>query len=274
MSADTDAVFAPPAHDWVNRYAQLNEAWRGRLTAPMATAVKAQSLPAPRWVAWSDDLAKELGWPAHWRDGDLPLNVFSGNAQWSGMEPVATVYSGHQFGTWAGQLGDGRALLLGELQTALGSREFQLKGAGSTPYSRRADGRAVLRSSIREFLCSEAMHGLGVPTTRALALTASPQGVRRETLETAAVVTRVAPSFIRFGHFEHFSHSGEPGHHEVLQALVDHVIEHQLPELRNAPQRALALLQFAVDSTARLMAAWQSVGVINQCCLAITISNL
>jgi uncharacterized protein YdiU (UPF0061 family) len=118
----------------------------------------------------------------------------------------------------------------------------------------------VLRSSIREFLCSEAMHGLGIPTTRALALTASPHRVRRETIETAAVVTRVAPSFIRFGHFEHFAHSGEPGHHEVLQALVDHVIEHQLPALKDAPQRALALLQSAVDSTAQLMAAWQSVG--------------
>jgi len=260
MSSDLDAVFAPPPHDWVNRYAQLSESWRTRLQAPMATAVSAQALPEPRWVAWSDPLAHELGWPADWREGDLPLRVFTGNAQWPGMQPVATVYSGHQFGVWAGQLGDGRALLLGELQTAVGTREFQLKGAGSTPYSRRADGRAVLRSSIREFLCSEAMHALGIPTTRALALTASPQGVRRETMETAAVVTRVAPSFIRFGHFEHFAHSGEDGHHEVLQALVDHVVEHQLPELKDAPQRALALLQHAVDSTARLMAAWQSVG--------------
>jgi uncharacterized protein YdiU (UPF0061 family) len=260
MSADLDTVFTPPVQDWVNRYARLSESWRPRLQAPMASAVPTQPLPEPRWVAWSDPLARELGWPADWREGAQPLHIFTGNAQWPGMTPVATVYSGHQFGVWAGQLGDGRALLLGELQTAAGPREFQLKGAGSTPYSRRADGRAVLRSSIREFLCSEAMHSLGIPTTRALALTASPQGVRRETMETAAVVTRVAPSFIRFGHFEHFAHSGEAGHHEVLQALVDHVIDHHLPALKDAPQRALALLQYAVDSTAQLMAAWQSVG--------------
>ena len=131
------------------------------------------------------------------------ITIFAGIA---GTAPLASVYSGHQFGVWAGQLGDGRALLLGEVNSDLGPMELQLKGAGATPYSRRGDGRAVLRSSIREYLCSEAMHGLGIPTTRALALTASPQPVRRETIESAAVVTRVAPSFIRFGHFEHFCH--------------------------------------------------------------------
>ncbi|MES2091490.1 MAG: YdiU family protein [Pseudomonadota bacterium] len=264
MSDASNAVFAPPAHQWVNRYAHLNEHWRGRLGAPMATALQGEPMDLPRWLAWNDDLAQSMGWPADWRQGDgapqSALRVFTGNALWPGMEPVATVYSGHQFGVWAGQLGDGRALLLGELMTAQGPLEFQLKGAGSTPYSRRADGRAVLRSSIREFLCSEAMHGLGIPTTRALCLTASPQRVRRETMETAAVVTRVAPSFIRFGHFEHFAHSGERGHHEALQALVDFVVEHHLPDQRQAPNRALALLQFAVDRTAELMAAWQSVG--------------
>jgi serine/tyrosine/threonine adenylyltransferase len=122
--------------------------------------------------------------------------------------PLASVYSGHQFGHWAGQLGDGRAILLGELATPQGPQEVQLKGAGLTPYSRMGDGRAVLRSSIREFLCSEAMHALGIPTSRALCVTGSDAPVRREEMETAAVVTRTAPSFIRFGHFEHFSTAG------------------------------------------------------------------
>lgn len=176
------------------------------------------------------------------------------------MAPMATVYSGHQFGVWAGQLGDGRALLLGEVDTPMGPQEIQLKGAGATPYSRRADGRALLRSSIREFLCSEAMHGLGIPTTRALSLIASPQPVRRETIETSAVVTRVAPSFIRFGHFEHFAHSGQPGHVDALQALLDFVVTHHFPALADAPQRALALLDEVVGRTAALMAGWQSVG--------------
>ena len=135
---------------------------------------------------------------------------------------LASVYSGHQFGIWAGQLGDGRACLLGELA----GQEIQLKGAGPTPFSRRGDGRAVLRSSIREFLCSEAMHGLGIPTTRALSVTGSDATVWREQAETAAVVTRVAPSFIRFGHLEHFSKSGQT---EQLRQLADFVIANFYP---------------------------------------------
>ena len=152
--------------------------------------------------------------------------VFSGNTLLPGSAPLASVYSGHQFGTWAGQLGDGRALLLGE--TAQG-QEIQLKGSGRTPYSRGADGRAVLRSSIREYLASIALHGLGVPTTRALALIGSPTPVQREEIETAAVVTRVAPSFIRFGHFEHFAARGQI---EELRRLADYVVQRYYPECR------------------------------------------
>ena len=251
--------FAPPADAWLNRFARLSQDTAERLSVPLGTPLQAEPLPTPRWVATSPGLARELGWPADWAD-EQALQVFSGNAVWAGMAPMASVYSGHQFGQWAGQLGDGRALLLGELQTPMGPQEIQLKGAGMTPYSRRADGRAVLRSSIREFLCSEAMHALGIPTTRALALTASPEPVRRETFETAAVVTRVAPSFIRFGHFEHFAHSGRPRHDEALSALVDFVIAHHHPELVGHPQPALALLDVVVQRTADLMAAWQSVG--------------
>lgn len=259
----------PAPERWLNRYAALSHALESSVGVALGSFLPGQALPQPAWVATSDGVAGELGWPVDWWQAEAPagrpsaLEVFSGNAVWPGMASMATVYSGHQFGVWAGQLGDGRALLLGEVDTPTGPREIQLKGAGATPYSRRGDGRAVLRSSIREFLGSEAMHGLGIPTTRALCLTASPQPVRRETIETAAVVTRVAPSFIRFGHFEHFAHSGQPGHHQALSALVDFVIDEHLPHLADAPagpDRALALLQHAVDTTAELMARWQAVG--------------
>ena len=158
---------------------------------------------------------------AAWQTLADTLAALSGSQPLPGSQPLASVYAGHQFGVWAGQLGDGRALLLGEVETPEGARELQLKGSGMTPYSRRADGRAVLRSSIREFLCSEAMHALGIPTTRALALTASDLPVRRERAETAAVVTRVAPSFVRFGHFEHFCHHVRDGDYTALRRLAD-----------------------------------------------------
>ena len=173
------------------------------------------------------------------------------------MDPLASVYSGHQFGVWAGQLGDGRALWLGEVDTAAGPLEIQLKGAGLTPYSRMGDGRAVLRSSIREFLCSEAMHALGMPTTRALCVTGSALPVRREEIETAAVLTRVAPSFIRFGHFEHFASQERDAE---LRRLADFVIEHHYPACREAANPYAALLAAVAARTATLMAQWQAVG--------------
>jgi len=216
----------------------------------------AQPLPTPHWVARSDVLGTELG-IADWLYTDAALAALAGNqAPPGGL--LATVYSGHQFGAWAGQLGDGRALLLGAAETPAGRFEVQLKGSGPTPFSRGGDGRAVLRSSIREFLCSEAMHALGVPTTRALALVASPKPVARETLETAAVVTRVAPSFLRFGHFEHFAHSEpDPG---MLQRLVDTTLAAHYPELTGAARPVEALLEAVARRTARLMAQWQAVG--------------
>ena len=152
------------------------------------------------------------------------------------------------------------ALWLGEVETPAGPMEMQLKGAGRTPYSRMGDGRAVLRSSIREFLASEAMHALGIPTTRALCVTGSGLPVRRETIETAAVLTRVAPSFIRFGHFEHFSHHAEFGAHSELRALADAVIAQHFPACRDTQQPYAALLEQVTLRTASLMADWQSVG--------------
>ncbi|XHS78312.1 YdiU family protein [Burkholderiaceae bacterium UC74_6] len=235
---------------WPNRFAALGAAFH--------TELPTQGLPDPHWVATSPECATLLGLPADWAD-DQALQVFSGNALWPGMKSLASVYSGHQFGVWAGQLGDGRAHWLGEMRTGSGEAfELQLKGAGRTPYSRMGDGRAVLRSSIREFLCSEAMAALGIPTTRALSITASSGlPVRRETMETAAIVTRVAPSFIRFGHFEHFAHNGRIAE---LRQLADFFIEHHAPECREAAVPALALAEKVARQTAELIADWQGVG--------------
>lgn len=235
---------------WTARFAHLGEAF--------GTALQPQPLPAPYWVGRNLALARQLGLSEAWAASDEALAIFSGNRVPGGSAPLASVYSGHQFGVWAGQLGDGRALLLGEWDTPQGPQEIQLKGAGPTPYSRMGDGRAVLRSSIREFLCSEAMHALGVPTTRALCVTGSDAPVRRETIETAAVVTRVAPSFIRFGHFEHFSHHDQ---HAELRRLADFVIEHFYPECAQTPGNPYAaLLQAVSERTAVLLSHWQAVG--------------
>jgi uncharacterized protein YdiU (UPF0061 family) len=212
-------------------------------------------LEQAHWVAKSQRMARELGLDEF---SDETLQLLSGNAKPAHGEPIATVYSGHQFGQWAGQLGDGRAVLLGELPSSCaGPMEVQLKGAGKTPFSRMGDGRAVLRSSIREFLCSEAMHGLGIPTTRALCITGSSQLIQREEPETAAVVTRIAPSFIRFGHFEHF---GLRGRNEELKLLADWVIDRFYPECRDTAHPYAAFLEQVTRRTARLLAQWQAVG--------------
>jgi serine/tyrosine/threonine adenylyltransferase len=242
-----DPLFARQAPSW--REAPSLQA----LGPGFGTALAPQPVPDAHWVARSSALARQLGL-ADWLAGREALDVLAGNRVAAGTTPFASVYSGHQFGVWAGQLGDGRALLLGEADTPAGPMEFQLKGSGLTPYSRMGDGRAVLRSSIREFLCSEAMHALGIPTTRALAVVGSPLPVRRETVETAAVVTRVAPSFLRFGHFEHFAHTAhDPAR---LRRLFDAAAARWFPG-RDTPQ---ALLEDVARRTARLVAQWQLVG--------------
>ncbi len=247
---ETIAAAAVPG-PWPNRFEKLGEGFFTRLGA--------EPLPDPHWVAQSPECAALLDLPADWRSRRdwNALAVFSGNASWPGMKPLASVYSGHQFGVWAGQLGDGRALWLGELDTPSGPMELQLKGSGHTSYSRMGDGRAVLRSSIREFLCSEAMHALGVPTTRALCVTGSALPVLRETVETAAVATRVAQSFLRFGHFEHFASRGDDA---ALRALADFVIDHYESNCRERHDPYAALLERVAQRTAELMADWQSVG--------------
>lgn len=185
------------------------------------------------------------------------VDFLCGNTVPNNIQPIAMVYAGHQFGHYVPQLGDGRAMLLGGIAYEGKYWELQLKGAGPTPYSRNSDGRAVLRSSIREYLCSAAMHGLGIPTTHALSLVGSSQPVYRETVETAAVVMRVAPSFIRFGSFEYFFYRGQA---DAVRTLADHVIQHHYPELEQQTNKYPAFLQQVVTSTAKLMAHWQAVG--------------
>ena len=197
------------------------------------------------------------------------LAAFSGNILLPGMQAYATCYGGHQFGNWAGQLGDGRAIGLGEVVNRAGARwELQLKGAGLTPYSRRGDGRAVLRSSLREFLCSEAMHHLGIPTTRALSLIATGEEVIRDMLydgnphpEPGAIVCRVAPSFTRFGHFEILAARGE---HELLQRLIDFTIERDFPHItETSPERFATWFRIVCERTARLVVEWLRVGFVH-----------
>ncbi len=229
-----------------------------RLGPAFYTLQATTPLPAPYWVGRSRAMAADLGIEDSWLETQEALDTFAGNKAPQHGQTLASVYSGHQFGQWAGQLGDGRAIHLGEHRAISGQTlEIQLKGAGMTPYSRMGDGRAVLRSSIREFLASEAMHALGIPTTRALCVIGSDAPVRRETIETAAVVTRTAPSFLRFGHFEHFSYSGQ---HAQLQQLADRVIDDFYPECRESPHPYATLLEQVTQRTAHLLAQWQAVG--------------
>jgi len=217
-------------------------------------------IPNPYWVAFSPSSAKLVGIDLD--ASNLPvdkawLEVLSGNQLHTTSHqfpnPISTAYSGHQFGVWAGQLGDGRAILLGDIA----GQELQLKGAGITRFSRMGDGRAVLRSSIREFLCSEAMHALGIPTTRALSIIGSDLPVRRETMETAAVCARLAPSFIRVGHFEHYA---SLQNHARLKELADSLMEIHYPESLQSDEPYLDLFKRICARNAKLVAQWQSVG--------------
>ncbi|WP_428422237.1 protein adenylyltransferase SelO [Methylibium sp.] len=230
------------------------------LGPPYATVASATLLPGAERLIGNDALAAELGLaPQAWH-GPEATQLFAGNRPWPGYAPRATVYAGHQFGRYTRQLGDGRALLIAELDTGQGRRELQLKGAGPTPYARGSDGRAVLRSSLREYLASEAMHALGVPTTRALSLVTSKLAVQRERTETAAVVCRVAPSFLRFGHFEYYAHSAQ---FERLAVLAHHVVAQHFPHLADvaAPgERHAQWLTEVVERQARLIAMWQTLG--------------
>jgi len=253
---DNTFVAALPADPVLeNRPRQVREA--------CYTRVDPTPVAAPRLLGWSDDLARQLGVARPAGPGDPAVEVLAGNRVVRGMQPYAARYGGHQFGHWAGQLGDGRAITLGELPDADGTRqELQLKGAGRTPYSRTADGRAVLRSSLREFLCSEAMHWLGVPTTRALSLVTTGEPVLRDMFydghprdEPGAVVCRVAPSFLRFGNFQILAAQGE---HEALRKLTAYVRENHF-ENKTIEQTFHEICR----RTALLMADWMRLGFVH-----------
>ncbi|WP_028670954.1 protein adenylyltransferase SelO [Saccharospirillum impatiens] len=213
-------------------------------------------LKNPRWVAWNSALAHDLNWP-HPPDNDL-LHAFAGHGLLEGTKPIAQKYAGHQFGAFNPDLGDGRGLLLGEWNDGQGQHwDFHLKGAGKTPFSRFGDGRAVLRSSIREYLGSEALHGLGIPTTRALALVGSDEPVMRERLEHGAMLLRIAKTHIRFGHFEWFAFSGQTG---KLEQLLNFCVTHLFTDCSRQPDPAAALFDAVTVRTAHLIAHWMSTG--------------
>lgn len=222
--------------------------------------------PAPALLDWSAALAEDLGLPEP--DVDV-IAQLGGRWTHEGLMPWASRYGGHQFGNWAGQLGDGRATVIGALRDRHGTvQDLQLKGAGLTPYSRHADGRAVLRSSLREHVCSEAMAALGVPTTRSLALVATGEPVLRDMFydghpapEPGAVVTRVAPSFVRFGHFQILAAQQE---NQLLEALINHVLTRHYPGLGPpGPEAWTALFHEVCRRTARMVARWMHLGFVH-----------
>ena len=220
-------------------------------------------VPKPKLLAWTEDLAQELGVS---EPGEEDIGILAGNKVTESMRPYAACYAGHQFGNWAGQLGDGRAITLGEWENEGKTWELQLKGAGPTPYSRRADGRAVLRSSVREYLMSEAMHHLGVPTTRALSLISSGEEILRDMFyngnpeyEPGAIVMRTSPTFLRFGNFEILA-----ARHEVdnLQKLVNWTIDKFYPHI-TGDNRIILWYKEVIERTASLMVEWQRVGFVH-----------
>lgn len=248
----------------------VEETYPRQVTNALWSRVKPAAVRSPKLAAFSPELAADLGFGPAETASDEFCEVMAGNRLLPGMDPFAMCYGGHQFGNWAGQLGDGRAINLGEIITPKGRRQtLQLKGAGLTPYSRGADGLAVLRSSLREFLCSEAMHYLGIPTTRALSLVVTGEQVTRDILydgnprpEPGAVVCRVAPSFIRFGSFELPAARGEQ---ELLEKLLDHTIQQHFAELAGLERRETWIRWFeeVAERTASLTVHWMRTGFVH-----------
>lgn len=217
--------------------------------------------PAPRWLQFNDVLAQELGLDAQALRSDAGLEVFSGQRIPEGAEPVAQAYAGHQFGHYSAHLGDGRALLLGEIVDAAGQRfDLALKGSGPTPFARNGDGKAAVGPVLREFLVAEAMHAMGVPTTRVLAAVATGEPVRRERALPGAMLARVAASHLRVGSFEYAARADDAA---LLGRLAEYAIARHAPHLQGQPQRHLGLLEHVVERQARLIAQWMGLGFIH-----------
>jgi uncharacterized protein YdiU (UPF0061 family) len=265
---DDETVFAsgrvpanpPPASEMPRTFASLDwDHTYARLPDTFFQRVHPTPLPEPRLLAWNPEVAALFDLdPAEFARAEA-AEYLSGNRPLPGAAPLAMLYAGHQFGTFVPQLGDGRAILLGEVRNTRGERwDLQLKGSGPTAFSRGFDGRSVVRSAIREYLASAAMTGLGVPTTQALSLVhAKAQPVYREKPESAAAILRVAPSHVRFGHFEAFAFHGR---RTELQILADYVLREFYPELAPREDRYPALLRAVTVRTATLMARWMAVG--------------
>ena len=234
-----------------NTYSRLPEAFYAKLNpTPFSDS--------PYLVSFNPDAAALIDLDPDEAKRPEFAGVFGGRLLVPGMEPLAMLYSGHQFGVYVPQLGDGRAILLGEVTNNRGARwDLHLKGGGLTPFSRDGDGRAVLRSTIREYLCCEAMQGLGIPTTRALCIVGSDHKVYREQVETGATLVRMAPSHVRFGTFEIFYYRKQ---HEQLRLLADYVIEQQYAHLTDVADKYVRFFSEVVERTARLIARWQAVG--------------
>ncbi|WP_313519798.1 protein adenylyltransferase SelO [Pseudomonas sp.] len=233
-----------------NRFARLGDSF--------SSAVLPEPIAEPRLVVASASAMALLDLDPSQSERPEFADIFAGHMLWSDAEPRAMVYSGHQFGSYNPRLGDGRGLLLGEVVNAAGEHwDLHLKGAGQTPYSRSGDGRAVLRSSIREFLASEHLHALGIPSSRALCVTGSSTPVYRETEERAAMLLRMAPSHVRFGSFEYFYYTRQ---HDALAQLADHVMREHYPQCLEAPEPHAALLREVLERNAGLIARWQAYG--------------
>jgi protein adenylyltransferase len=229
-----------------------------RLPAAFFRSISPLALNQPEWVVGSQDCAALLGLDLHSLQDPEALALLSGNKILDQWQPLAMKYFGHQFGYLNPDLGDGRGLLLAEVKTEAGELlDLHLKGAGPTPFSRQGDGRAVLRSSIREFLCSEAMAGLGISSSRALCVINSSTPVRREEIEQGATLLRVSRSHIRFGHFEYAFHSGDPS---LLNALSDYVAKRHFPCIAGSPNQNADLFSLVARQTAQMIAKWQCIG--------------
>ena len=232
-----------------------------RLPERFYASVNPTAVAEPRLIRLNEPLASELGFEPDWLKSPAGLAMLAGNSLPDGTNPIATAYAGHQFGGFSPQLGDGRAILLGEVVDCRGQRrDIQLKGAGPTPFSRRGDGRAALGPVLREYIVSEAMAVLGVPTTRALAAVTTGEAVRRETLLPGAILTRVASSHIRIGTFQYFAARGDV---EALRLLADHVLARHYPDLPGGEGRYLALLKAIITAQAGLVARWMLIGFIH-----------
>jgi len=241
-----------PAIPFDNSYLELGEDFFSR--------VEPEPVAQPRLIRFNHELATGLGIDVDALDDDSKTAIFSGNAVPEGAVPLAMVYAGHQFGGYSARLGDGRAILLGEVVANGERHDIQLKGSGRTPYSRSGDGRAALGPVLREYLLCEAMARLGIPTTRALAVASTGEAVYRDRMLPGGIITRVSRSFVRVGTFEYFANSG---HHEAVRKLADHVIDRNYPQARDAGNPYEALLEQVIARQARLIAQWMQVGFIH-----------